>query len=116
MFVGIILVSVLVHGGHSMRIEALHGGVPYPPEIPQATSAVHRLFLWLVSMTKMIDAHSSCSEEMGVIASGLKPAEPVSIPGHDEKTCSAVGHLSLFWLQIKRPFFIHCPATHRVAL
>jgi len=40
-----------------------------------------------------------------VSASLFKPAEATSIPSHDEKTCSAVGLLKRFWLQMNNTCF-----------
>src|ERR1700691_335936 len=54
------------------------------------------------SMTKIMSAHSICSDDSCVVAPRLRPAESVSTPGHVENTCSAVGLRSLFALQTKR--------------
>src|ERR1700733_12283947 len=53
-------------------------------------------------MTKIMSAHSICSDDSSVLAPRLRPAESVSTPGHVENTCSAVGLRSWFALQTKR--------------
>ena len=42
-------------------------------------------------MTKMMSAHSTCSDDNSTLAPLEMPAESVSIPGQVEKICSAVG-------------------------
>ena len=49
------------------------------------------LLRWVFSMTKMMSAHSTCSDDNGTLAPLEMPAESVSIPGQVEKICSAVG-------------------------
>ena len=44
-----------------------------------------------LSMTKMMSAHSICSDDKSTLAPLEMPAESVSIPGQVEKICSAVG-------------------------
>ena len=56
------------------------------------------------SITKIKSAHSSSSGVTGICAPWLSPADAVSMPGHDEKTCYAVGLRSRFWLQMKSTF------------
>ena len=51
------------------------------------------------SITKIISAHTICSSDTTVIASGARPAESASTPGHPENTSSAVGLRSRFRLQ-----------------
>jgi hypothetical protein len=46
---------------------------------------------WVFSMTKMMSAHSTCSDDNGTLAPLEMPAESVSTPGQVEKICSAVG-------------------------
>ena len=62
-------------------------------------------------MTKMTSAHSSRSEDTGVSASGLRPADATSNPGRPENTCSAVGLRSRFWLQTNSTRFIYDPGV-----
>jgi hypothetical protein len=52
-------------------------------------------------MTKMMSAHSICSDDNGTFAPFEMPAESVSIPGQVEKICSAVGLRSRLALQMK---------------
>jgi hypothetical protein len=40
---------------------------------------------WVFSMTKMMSAHSICSDDNGTLAPLEMPAESVSIPGQVEK-------------------------------
>ena len=60
------------------------------------------LVRWVFSMTKMMSAHSTCSDDNGTFAPLEMPAESVSIPGQVEKICSAVGLRSRLALQTKR--------------
>src|SRR5215475_11542668 len=53
-------------------------------------------------MTKMMSAHSTCSDESSTFAPLEMPAESVSIPGQVEKICSAVGLRRRLALQTKR--------------
>src|SRR6188474_2480685 len=57
---------------------------------------------WVFSMTKMMSAHSICSDDNGTLAPLEMPAESVSIPGQVEKICSAVGLRRRLALQTKR--------------
>ena len=59
------------------------------------------LLRWVFSMTKMMSAHSICSDDNGTFAPFEMPAESVSIPGQVEKICSAVGLRSRLALQMK---------------
>src|SRR5688500_13482549 len=71
------------------------------------------LLLCACSMTTNRSAHSIKSEETGTVASELRPADITSTPGHSDKTASAVGLRSRFWLQINSNLFITGPAaTH----
>jgi hypothetical protein len=53
-------------------------------------------------MTKIVSAHSSNSGVTGFSASWFVPAELTSMPARLEKTCSAVGLRSRFWLHMNR--------------
>lgn len=56
------------------------------------------------SITKITSAQSIISPSSGISASLFVPADMASMPGYCEKTCSAVGLRSRFWLQMKRRF------------
>ena len=47
------------------------------------------LVRWVISMTKMMSAHSTCSDDNGTLAPLEMPAESVSIPGQVEKILAA---------------------------
>src|SRR6266700_2506694 len=64
------------------------------------------LLRWVFSMTKMMSAHSSCSEDNNTSAPFEMPAESVSTPGQVEKTCSAVGLRRRLALQTNRTFIV----------
>jgi hypothetical protein len=67
---------------------------------------VDTLLRWDFSITKMMSAHSICSDEICCSEMEFNPAESVSTSGHVEKMCSAVGLRSLLAPQMKRRRFI----------
>src|SRR3954451_24969736 len=70
------------------------------------------LLRWVFSMTKMMSAQSTCSDDNKTLAPVEIPAESVSIPGQVEKTCSAVGLRRRLALQTNKTLVMFT-ASHR---
>jgi hypothetical protein len=85
---------------------------------------VDTLLRWDFSITKIMSAHSTCSDESCCSEMAFNPAESVSTSGQVEKMCSAVGLRSLLAPQMKRRRFMErfyreqfvCPPTHALSM